>query len=258
MRIRAENLHFAYHAGHPVLKDVSVEVRPGTVTALFGPNGCGKSTLLRCLNGSLRPQAGKVLLEDRDVLTLTPREAARRIAVVPQDTPTDIPFTARQMAMLGRYAHWDAWGQETPDDAGIVQESLARMGIADLAGRLFSELSGGERQRVILARALAQQAQVLLLDEPTSHLDIAHQLELYHLARRLSDEGKTVLMVCHDVFVAPMFADAAVLLADGKVLSAGAPRDVLTERNVARAYGIGARIAWEGTSSFRAAFTSMP
>ena len=244
MILKAQNVAFGYHAGHPVLRGVSLEVQPGKVTALFGPNGCGKSTLLRCLNGALRPREGGVTLDGRPVAALSPRQIACEVAVVPQDTPTDVPFTAEQMVMLGRYARWDAWGQETPQDRQIVQECLCRMGIADLAGRVFSHLSGGERQRVIIARALAQQGRVLLLDEPGTHLDIRHQLELYALLRELAGQGQAVLMVCHDILLAPLFVDAAVLMKDGRVVSRGAIAAVLTEASLAGVFGATMGIAW--------------
>ena len=187
-------------------------------------------------------------------MAMAPREIARHIAVVPQDTPTDVPFTVRQMIMLGRYAHWDTWGQEIADDRCVIQRCLERMDITSLAGRLFSELSGGERQRVILARALAQQGTVLLLDEPTSHLDIAHQLEFYRMVRELATEGQAVLMVCHDIFVAPMFVDVAILMVDGNLLSCGSADKVLSEQNIAAAYGVRAQISRTGEASFQAQF----
>ena len=254
MNLRAENITFGYDPREPVLHNVTLEVAPGLVTALFGPNGCGKSTLLRCLNGSLRPQTGRVMMEDRPVSAMLPREVARQIAVVPQDTPHDVPFTAAQMVMLGRYARWDAWGQESSEDTEIVQACLRRMNVADLADRPFSTLSGGERQRVVIARALAQEGCILLLDEPATHLDIAHQLEVYRLVRDLAAEGMAVLMVCHDILVAPMFVDTAVLLSDGRVLASGPAADVLTADDIANAFGCKAEIVWTGRALVRASF----
>jgi len=254
MILRAEHIDFAYRPGRAVLRDVSVEVWPGKVTALFGPNGCGKSTLLRCLNASLRPQGGRIVVNGRDAVDLTPRQLARQVAVVPQDSPVDVPFTASQMVMLGRYAHWGLWGQESPEDRRVVAESLARAGAGDLADRSFAELSGGERQRVIIARALAQQGKALLLDEPTSHLDISHQLDLYRLVRSLAQEGQAVLMVCHDIFLAPMFVETAILMSSGRIHSIGAVTDVLTRPNLASTYGVETTIAWNGTSTLQAVF----
>ena len=237
MQLRADTLTFGYDPRWPVLRDVSVDVRPGAVTALFGPNGCGKSTLLRCLNGALRPQSGRVLLDGVPITAKTIAAVARDVAVVPQDSPGDLPyFTVAQMVMLGRYPHWEAWHQESAADREIVQTSLAQAGVAALTARLFHELSGGERQRVLVARALAQQGRVLLLDEPAAHQDIAHQLALYRLMRELAAAGQAVLMVCHDLFVAPSFADVAVLMADGGVLAAGGVEETLAPAHLQAAF----------------------
>jgi len=255
MNVRAENITFGYDPAEPVLRNVTLEVVPGRVTALFGPNGCGKSTLLRCMNGSLRPQSGRVMIGDGCAGDMTPCEVARQVAVVPQETPPDVPFTAAEMVMLGRYARWDAWGQESPEDCEVVRACLERMNVADLADRPFSHLSGGERQRVVIARALAQQSQVLLMDEPALHLDIAHQLELYRLVRELAAEGQAVLMVCHDVFLGPMFVDTAVLMSGGNIVALGPPGDVLSSKNLSAAFGVSASIAWTDARLVRAAFS---
>ena len=254
MNLRAENITFGYDPAAPVLRNVTLEVSPGRVTALFGPNGCGKSTLLRCMNGSLNPQLGRVMIDARSVHAMTPREVAHHIAVVPQDTPHDVPFTAAQMVMLGRYARWGAWGQESPEDTEIVQACLRRMNVADIADRPFSHLSGGERQRVVIARALAQEGRGLLLDEPATHLDIAHQLELYRLVRDLAAEGMAVLMVCHDILLAPLFVDTAVLMAGGRILAEGSAAGVLTADNIAAAFGTHAHITWTDTAAVQATF----
>ena len=148
---------------------------------------------MRCLNGALKPQSGQVFLDGQAVAAMDRRAIARLVAVVPQDTPVDVPLTVRQVVMLGRYAHWSTWDQESREDARIVAVCLERLGIADLADRSFSQLSGGERQRAVIARALAQQSSILLLDEPNTHLDLAHQLEVYRLARTLAAEGQAVL-----------------------------------------------------------------
>lgn len=258
MIVRAENLTFAYRPDRPVLREVTLEVKPGHVTALFGPNGSGKSTLLCCLNGALRPQSGRVLLDGQSVNNMTPREIARRVAVVPQDTPADVPFTASEMVMLGRYARGGAWGEQSEEDQTVVSQCLARVGATDLADRWFAELSGGERQRVIIARSLAQQGQVLLLDEPASHLDIAHQLELYHLVRQLAVEGHAVLMVCHDLLLAPMYADMAVLMADGRIISIGMASQVFTTEYLKSVFGVSARIGWTSDGAIQAWFPKSP
>lgn len=242
--LRAENLVFGYDRRQPVLRGISCELRAGEVTAVFGPNGCGKSTFLRCLNGALRPQSGSVRLGDTDLADLSYQAVARRIAVVPQDTPPDVPLTAFQMAMLGRHAHSvGGWGEESAADREIVRAAMAQTGVAELAARPFAQLSGGERQRVVIARALAQQGDVLLMDEPSTHLDIAHQLELYRLARRQAADGKAVLMVCHDLFLAPRYADSALLLAVGTVMASGKVTEVLSSANIQTVFGC--KLPWE-------------
>ena len=253
MNLRAENITFGYDPTETVLRDVTLEVVPGRVTALFGPNGCGKSTLLRCMNGSLRPQLGRVMIDAHPVHAMTPREVAHHIAVVPQETPHDVPFTAGQMVMLGRYARWGAWGQESPEDQKVVMTCMERMNVADLADRPFSRLSGGERQRVVIARALAQQGRGLLLDEPALHLDIAHQLELYRLVRTLAAEGLAVLMVCHDILLAPVFVEAAALMVHGRIAATGRATEVLTSDRIAAAFGTRVRVAWADGTSVHAA-----
>lgn len=247
MNLRVKNLTFAYRPGTPVLRELNLEIAPGKVTGLFGPNGSGKSTLLRCLTGALRLQSGTVWCGDRRVDTLSPREVAQRIAVVPQDTPRGVPLTAREMVALGRFA----WGDE---DAAIIAESLARVEAAELASRPFDKLSGGERQRVVIARALAQATPVLLFDEPATHLDISHQLEFYRLARTLARDGRTVLMVCHDLLLAPLFVDEAVLLRDGGTLATGATAAVLVGGHIKAAFGVDLQVSWPESTAVTARF----
>ena len=244
MNLRVEKLSFAYQPGQPVLRDVTLELASGRVTGLFGPNGSGKSTLLRCLNGSLLPQSGNVWLGELEVAKLTAREAARLVAVVSQDTPVSLPFTALEVVLLGRYAHGTLWHADSPEEIQLGRDCLERLDVAQVSDRPFDHLSGGERQRVIVARALAQDAPVLLWDEPASHLDIRHQIELYRLARDLASDGRTVVMVCHDLFLAPLFVDCAVLLKRGTVVSMGLPTEVLIRGNLLDSFGVDAALAW--------------
>lgn len=245
MTLRCDHLGFAYGSGRPVLEDISLELAPGLVTGLFGPNGSGKSTLLRCMSGALLPQSGRVLLDEAPIATLARRQIARHIAIVPQDTPADVPLSVREVAMLGRYPHGDLWSNQTADDQAIVAAALDRVGVEHLADRPFAHLSGGERQRVVIARALAQDAPILLLDEPNSHLDLAHQLEVYRLAQALAREGKAVLIICHDLLVSPLFIDTAVLLHAGQVAATGRPADVLSREAMTKFFATRATIAWE-------------
>ena len=255
MTVFVENVTFAYKHAQSVLHEKSLELRPGTVTAIFGPNGSGKSTLLRCINGTIQPQSGSVTIENRRINSMSRQEIARMIAVVPQDTPSDIPFTVAEMVMLGRFAHRTVWDHETAEDRMIMTQALARLNASDLTNRHYSRLSGGERQRIILARALAQQTPIILFDEPDSHLDISHRLELYKLVRELADEGKTIFMACHDIFTAPMFIDTAVLLHRGAIHALGPANGVLTSGNIAEVFGTAISISWQHNLSFAVSIT---
>jgi iron complex transport system ATP-binding protein len=209
---------------------------------------------LRCLNGSLKPQSGHVFLDGQAVAAMDRRAVARHVAVVPQDSPVDVPLTVRQVVMLGRYAHWGAWDQESPEDARIVGVCLERLGIAALADRRFSHLSGGERQRAVIARALAQQGSILLLDEPNTHLDLAHQLEVYGLARTVAAEGQSVLIICHDLLLSPLMVDQAVVLDRGRVAAVGPVRDVLDARLLADVFATKMSISWNDAPGVCARF----
>lgn len=237
MLLSVKNLDFSYEAGTEVLKNITLEAGRGTVTGIFGPNGSGKTTLLRCMNGGLKPRAGRVEIDGESVHGMHPRQIARLAAVIPQDNYPNINFTVRDMVMLGRYAHGGFWGGESDYDRNVVDRSLDRVESLGFSARPYNSLSGGERQRILIARALAQEAPVLLMDEPGTHLDISHQLELFYLIRELKDEGKTVIIICHDLFLAPMFLDRAVLMKEGVILASGRPEEVLEGRNISAVFG---------------------
>lgn len=256
MNLRAEQITFAYGRGHPILHDVNLSLHPGTVTGLFGPNGSGKSTLLRCLNGALLPQSGRVLLNDKPIAAMSRRQIAQIIAVIPQETSADIPLTLGQMVMLGRYAHGTLCDQETEDDCRIVKQCMCRLGIEMLADKQLSQLSGGERQRAVIARALAQHGSIMLMDEPNTHLDLAHQLEVYHLARELAAEGQAVLMICHDLLIAPLMVDVAVVMHHGQIVATGAPRDALSSRMLTDVFSTTAHIDWPASGHVSADFSA--
>jgi len=247
MSLRAENLGFSYRSGTPVLQGVTVECVPGEIVGLFGPNGSGKSTLLRCLNGALRPQAGAVFVDDLAIRGLAPRDVAVRIAVVPQGTLPDTPFTVRQIVELARYPHRQGWTGNRNDDNELIDRCLKRVGIEQLANRPFAQLSGGERQRVVVARALAQLGTYLLLDEPSTYLDIAHQLDLYRLLREVASEGVGIVMICHDLFLAPLFVNRAVLLCAGRVFAVGSSHTVLAPEHLGQVYGSRLSVTWSET-----------
>jgi iron complex transport system ATP-binding protein len=243
--LSARHITFAYRAGSsPALRDVSIDLTPGIVIGLFGPNGSGKSTLLRCLNGSLAPQSGEIRLGEQSLRSLTRRQIARQMAVVQQDSPADIPLTVWEVILLGRFAHQGTLDAQSPQDTAIAQRCMERMGITHLASRSFAELSGGERQRTIIARALAQETPILLLDEPNTHLDLPHQLEVYRLGRALAAEGIAVLMICHDLLIAPLMVDRAVVMQDASIVAYGPPKEVLTSSRLAQTFSTQAEISW--------------
>ena len=233
----------AGYGGADVLHSVSVGVRAGEFVALLGPNGCGKSTLLRVLSGILRPRSGSVALDGRDLSQWTTIERARRIAFVPQSETAAFDFSVRDIALMGRYPHRQKWKSETAQDYEIVAQALADADIAHLADRPATELSGGEHRRVLLARALAQQTPLLLLDEPTAHLDITHQAELLLLTRRLiTERGLGVMAALHDLNQAAEFCDRLILMRGGEILAEGTPETALTADNLRRVYGAEAEL----------------
>jgi iron complex transport system ATP-binding protein len=231
-----------------VLRGVDLVAGAGEVVALIGPNGAGKSTLLRVIAGLLRPTAGSVTIDGIDLATLDRRAVARHIAVVPQVFETLFPFTVREIVALGRTSRLGPLGTLGTDDAHAVARALDDIGATDLAERRIDRVSGGERQRAVLAMALAQDAGVLLLDEPTAHLDPAHQrATLERVVALARVRGLAVVAVLHDLNLAAAFASRVVLLADGAVVREGEPGQVITADLVARVFGPGLRVvAYDG------------
>ncbi len=235
--LEVENLTFGYN-GRPVLQGVSFRLMPGEVLGLIGPNGAGKSTLIRLAAGLLRPLEGTVRLFGRAPHEWPPRELARRAALVPQGAYIPPTFTVWESALLGRTPYLGFLGVPRERDRQATWRALERVGIAHLADRYVGQLSGGERQRVVLARALAQEPRCLLLDEPTTHLDIHHQVAILSLIRCMAmEEGIAVLIVLHDLNLASTFADRLVLLVDGRMAALGDPRDVLRGDRLMAIYG---------------------
>ncbi|MFZ5826339.1 MAG: heme ABC transporter ATP-binding protein [Bacillota bacterium] len=226
------------YGSRPVLHGLSLRVKRGEFLAVVGPNGSGKSTLVRTICRTLKPDSGRVLLDGREIYRMRARDLARQMAVVAQETTVGFDFTVEEIVMLGRTPHIAALRGEGERDRAAVEAALAMTNTAHLRNRLVTRLSGGERQRVMAARALAQEPQILILDEPTAHLDIAHQVDLLDLTRRLNrTEGLTVVAVLHDLNLAAQYADRLLMLKEGRRWAEGTPAEVLTEANVMAVYG---------------------
>ena len=224
--------------GNPILKSVSFEARAGEVAGLIGPNGAGKSTLLRVLAGLLRPESGEVQIEGEPLKGLNSAQRARRIAFMPQHDATH-PFTAIETVLMGRYAHLGRVELEGRQDREIALSAMARTDTAQFEDRQLDRLSGGERQRVILARALAQQAGVILLDEPSASLDLRHRLSIMETLREeVAARHVAVVVALHDVSLASRYCDRLTLLCDGRITAEGPPVDVLTPQNLRNAFGV--------------------
>ncbi|NLM40853.1 MAG: heme ABC transporter ATP-binding protein [Firmicutes bacterium] len=235
-KVRVDRVSYAYDA-EPVLDDVSLSLQPGRFYAVVGPNGAGKSTLLKLLDGYIQPQKGAVYLNDKDLRSYSVAELAREIALIPQSSYY-FPFTVEEMVLLGRSPFYSRLGTPSEQDRRIAQASMEVTGIAHLAKRLVSELSGGERQRVTIARAFAQQTEVLLLDEPTTHLDLEHQINTCQLLKERSREGVTVVAVLHDLNLAASFCDYIFVLDAGRLREEGPPGEVFTPELIAQVFKV--------------------
>ncbi|MBI2963033.1 MAG: ABC transporter ATP-binding protein [Deltaproteobacteria bacterium] len=234
--VRLEDVRFAYR-DRSVLDGVSFEVERGERFGLLGPTGSGKSTLVRLLSGVLRPSAGRISVGGRDLGGYPPAELARRVAVVPQETALDFPFSVLEVVLMGRAPHLGGFGFEGDRDVEAAESAMTRTGVADLAGRFFHELSGGEKQRVVIARALAQEPEVLLLDEPTTSLDIRHVVEIFELLSALSRErGMTLVVVLHDLNLAALYLQRLAFLKHGRLYACGPPEEVMTYRTIRDVY----------------------
>jgi iron complex transport system ATP-binding protein len=245
--LRADGLAFGYAGEHQAfsLADVGVAIPPGSLTGLLGPNGCGKTTLLKLLCGVLRPRSGTITLNERPLASFTRRELARHVAVVPQETHPAFDYTVMEMVLMGRHPHLGAFQLEGPADFAIAREALIVTGTAHLADRHYMTLSGGEKQRVVIASALVQATELLLLDEPTASLDLGYQLEVASLLGRLNRERHvTMVLATHDLNLAASLCDRLVLLRGGRVLAQGPTADVLTGAMVQQLYDVDADVQY--------------
>lgn len=237
--LEGTNIRFGFSPRQPVLHGTSIEGIPGKLTCILGPNGSGKTTLFRCLLGWLRPTGGSVLVRGKPIDSYAPKSLARIMAYVPQIPVSSFAFTVQDLILMGRYAHAGVLGLAGHHDLSVTRAAMDMTETAAFANRTLNELSGGEAQRVMIARALAQQPSVMLLDEPTSHLDIRNQLKIYQMMARLAhDWGMAVLCVSHDINLAARFADYLILIREGVVLASGEPKQVLTEAVLRKTYDV--------------------
>lgn len=240
--LEARGLVFSWPTG-PAVADVSLKINAGEMVAIVGPNGAGKSTFLRLLSGYLTPQKGHVYLEGKAIGAWSRREVARRLALVPQYSQINLPYTVETLVTFGRYPYAGPFSPLSSRDNEVVARALAQTETTALAGRPITALSGGEFQRVVLARALAQEPQLTFLDEPTAHLDFSHQVRLFSLLQRLNREaGLTVVAVLHDLNAAAAYFQRIILMAAGAVEAGGTPAEVLESRLLSSVYGCPIRV----------------
>ncbi len=236
--LQVKSLFFRYN-GHDVLHDVSLAIRPGEVLALIGPNGAGKSTLIRAISGVLAARQGSVQVDGKEISRLSAMQRARCMAVVPQARELPGAFSVYQTVALGRTPYLGWLGKAGESDHRAVRRALEQTQLSSLAERAVGSLSGGEQQRVLLARALAQETPILLMDEPTTHLDLEHQTVLLNLVRSLAaEQGLAVLAALHDLNLASLYADRVALIAAGRIQALGTPQQVLTSEQLSRVYHV--------------------
>ena len=237
--LSAQGIRLAYHPAHPVIENLSTAITPGAVTMIVGPNACGKSTLLRALSRVLSPGSGRVVLDGRDIATLSPKQVARRVGMLAQSSIAPPGITVHELVARGRYPHQSILHQWSADDDEAVSEAMERTHVDVLAARRVSSLSGGQRQRVWVAMALAQRTDVLLLDEPTTYLDLAHQVDVLELCRELNAElGTTIVAVLHDLNQACRYGDEVIAMRAGAIVAHGAPSEVVTAQVVEEVFGL--------------------
>jgi len=241
VKLQVKDVVFGYTGTH-ILKDICLEIRASSLVSIVGPNGAGKSTLLKCIDRILNVKTGMITVDGKDIKQMGRLEVAQNLAYVPQSSNRVFPTTVFETVMMGRRPHL-SWFDSKKDEEK-VWEVLELLGIEDLALSIFNELSGGQQQKVLIARALVQETGIILLDEPTSNLDIWHQLDVMETVRKLVREKQvTAIMAVHDLNLASRYSDSIIMMQQGKIIAAGSPGSVLTSENIAEVYGVEARIS---------------
>jgi iron complex transport system ATP-binding protein len=240
--LSAEHLSHSY-GKIQALHDFSLEAQEGEVIAILGPNGSGKSTLLKILSGILTPSSGKVFLNKKPLASYSKREKSTLLAYLPQTFSYDFPFTVQEFVEMGRAPYRSFFGSGAKGEK-VVSRALEKCGCEELASRFFTTLSGGEKQRVLLAQVFAQEAEVFILDEPISHLDIAHQLQILHILKEEAKEGKTIILSLHDLNLATQFAQRVFLLSEGKLAASGKPLDALAPKFLEEVFEVSAEMVF--------------
>jgi ABC-type cobalamin/Fe3+-siderophores transport system ATPase subunit len=242
MPFELTGLSFSY-SEKKVIDDISMSFGSGMFCGIIGPNGCGKTTLLDLLAKHRRPTAGRIAYNGRDLETYSTKELSKEIALVPQNFYINFPFTVKEVVMMGRYPHIPRFSGPSTEDLNIVQDIMEKTEVIEFAGRFINELSGGERQRVVFARALAQGAHVLILDEATSNLDINHSISLLNICeKRMKRQGRTVISVMQDINLAAVYCDYLVFMSEGRIVIHGATRDVLNPATMRQVFNVDAKV----------------
>ncbi len=248
MTLAARELAFGY-PGRRIGSDVTLKLARGEVLCLLGPNGSGKTTLFKTLLGLLSPQGGSVLIDGVDAGTMSREAVARQVSYVPQAHGAFFPFTVHEIVLMGRVAHIGLFAAPSRNDQNATDAAIARMGLTELAGKSYTQISGGERQLTLIARALAQEAPVVVLDEPTANLDFGNQVRVLERIRALADAGTGVLLSTHDPDHAFLCADRVAMLHEGRLMACGTPGEVMTAGNLQRLYGVEVAVVAVGTAA---------
>ena len=240
--VTVNNITLGYN-GSPVLKEISFTASRGRILGIIGPNGSGKSTLVRAISRVIQPETGSIIIDGQDLKTMKTKEVARMVAVVPQNADLPKMMTAFELVLMGRTPHLRLFQNEGESDFAVARKAMEATKTSGFAGRQIGKLSGGERQKVTIARALAQEPDVLLLDEPTTYLDIKHQGEILNLAKQLcTEQNLTVIITLHDLNLAAQYCDRLIMLSSGRIFAKGGPAEVLTEENIGKVYGTSVHI----------------